>query len=86
MTKPKTPEPTAPRFDGAALARQTWLTGPEAAFYMGYRSDRYKNVYNAWAMFRKRNNIRRGFIGGRAYYRRTELDRLIQHALDAGQA
>jgi hypothetical protein len=72
-------------FDGARLATQTWLTLPEAAFYLGYTTERMKDPHKAFHAFVVRHGIKRGYLGRALRFRRAMLDQLVSGEPTCGQ-
>lgn len=65
------------RLDGGRLARQTYLTFPEAAFYLGYTHEQYRNPLKAFHGLVERHGLPRLYRGRRVLFLRRDLDRFV---------
>ena len=65
------------RLDGARLAKQTYLTLPEAAFYLGYTHESYRNPRKAFHGQVGRHALPRCYRGRRLLFRRDDLDAFV---------
>lgn len=72
--------PPVPQFDADRLARAVYLSGPEAAFYLGYTRESYRDPYDAFWKLMRRNGIKPGRVGARLLFRRADIDALINRA------
>jgi hypothetical protein len=73
--------PAVPTFDADALARRTYLRTDEAAFYLGYTTDRYRDPRAAFMEAVRRlgpRAIPRLYQGRRVLFSRRDLDRLLR--------
>lgn len=76
---------TSDAFDAARLARKVDLTGPEAAFYLGYTRDSHRYPYRAFWQFVQSHGVPHFHLGRRLRFPRVHLDAL-KHRLPAAMA
>jgi len=72
----------ATEFNIEVLAKQVYLSSAEAAFYIGYRAPDYPNPRKAFMKAVARISelyLAKGYWGTRLRFRRSDLDRYIQH-------
>jgi len=77
MSDTFTAPPPTPTFNLEALARQTYLTLPEAAAYLSFTPTEYRDPLKAFYCWVVRAGVPRCYVGRKLRFRRRDLDRAV---------